>query len=92
MGSGFIEKQNQNKKKSSQFQVFQNPWRPNFPIFQNQKTMGSRFTQGKKIRIKYLPVLGISKPLVTFSQNNQKRTGRFLGRSVLRLFQGFGEP
>jgi hypothetical protein len=58
---------------------------PIFQIFQNQKSMGSRFTQGEKNRIKYLPVLGISKPSEThqFSQNNQKRTGRFLGGSVL---------
>jgi hypothetical protein len=67
---------------------------PIFQIFQNQKTMGSGLLKEKKIRIKYLPVLGISKPSETrqFAQNNQKRTGRFLGGSVLCLFQGFGEP
>jgi hypothetical protein len=65
-----------------------------FKYFRIRKQWVPGLLKEKKIRIKYLPVLGISKPSETrqFSQNNQKRTGRFLGGSVLRLFQGFGEP
>jgi hypothetical protein len=65
-----------------------------FKYFRIRKPWVPGLLKEKKIRIKYLPVLGISKPSEThqFSQNNQKRTDRFLGGSVLRLFQGFGDP
>jgi len=65
-----------------------------FKYFRIRKPWVPGLLKERKIRIKYLPVLGVSKPSETrqFSQNNQKRTGRFLGGSVPRLLQGFGEP
>jgi hypothetical protein len=48
VGSGFIEKQNQNKKKSSQFWVFQNPWRPNFSNISESENHGFQVYSRKK--------------------------------------------
>jgi hypothetical protein len=49
MGSGFIEKQNQNnKKKSSQFWVFQNPWRHNFSNISESENNGFQVYSRKK--------------------------------------------
>lgn len=62
-----------------------------FKYFRIRKPWVPGLLKEKNIRIKYLSVLRISKPLETrqFSQNNQKRTGRFLGGISSSPVSGF---
>jgi hypothetical protein len=91
---GLLRNKIRTKKNPASSRYFKVPGDPIFQSFRIRKPWVTGSLKEKKFRIKYLPVLGISKPSETrqFSQNNQKRTGRFLGGSVLCLFQGFGEP
>jgi hypothetical protein len=60
-----------------------------FQIFQNQKTVGSGLLKEKKIRIKYLPVLGISKPQrpANFHKTTRKELADFLGGQFFACFK-----